>query len=62
MLAVLEDAVVCFQDNLTAATSRKQSLFREAGQSISMIDKLYLFSFDNICEGLVSQSNYVRRG
>ena len=62
MLAVLEDAVVCFQDNLTAATSRKQSLFREAEQWIFDDYKLYLFSFDNICEGLALDPNYVRRG
>jgi hypothetical protein len=62
MLAVLEDAVVCFQDNLTAATPRKRSLFREAEEWILDDDKFYLFSFDNICEGLALDPNYVRRG
>jgi hypothetical protein len=62
MLAVLEDAVVCFQDNLTAVTPRKQSLFREAEEWIFDEDKFYLFSFDNICEGLALDPNYVRRG
>src|SRR5262245_45343577 len=34
MLAVLEDAIICFQDNLTATTPRKHSLFREAEEWI----------------------------
>ncbi|HEY7322448.1 MAG TPA: hypothetical protein VIE89_33200 [Candidatus Binatia bacterium] len=62
MLAVLEDAVVCFQDNLTAVTSRKQSLFRDAENWILDESKSYLFSFENICEGLALDPNYVRRG
>ena len=62
MLAVLEDAVVCFQDNLTAVTPRKQSLFRDAEEWIFDDGKSYLFSFENICEGLALDPNYVRGG
>ncbi|HSE86971.1 MAG TPA: hypothetical protein VLJ79_12170 [Candidatus Binatia bacterium] len=62
MLAVLEDAVVCFQDNLTAVTPRKRALFREAEEWILDDDNSYLFSFDNICEGVALDPNYVRRG
>ena len=62
MLAVLEDAVVCFQDNLTAVSPRKQSLFRDAENWILDESKSYLFSFENICEGLALDPNYVRRG
>ena len=62
MLAVLEDAVVCFQDNITAVSPRKQSLFREAEEWILDDNNCYLFSFDNICEGLALDPNYVRRG
>jgi len=62
MLAVLEDAIVCFQDNLTAVTQRKQALFREAEEWIVDDDKFYLYSFNNICEGLALDPNYVRRG
>ena len=49
-MPVPENAVVCFQDNLTAATPHKRSLFREAEEWILDDDKFYLFSFDNICE------------
>ena len=62
MLAVLEDAVLCFQDNLTAVTPRKESLFRDAEEWILDDGKSYLFSFENICEGLALDPNYVRRG
>lgn len=62
MLAVLEDAVLCFQDNLTTSAPRKQSLFREAEEWILDSDKSYLFSFDNICESLAMDPDYVRRG
>jgi hypothetical protein len=62
MLAVLEDAVVCFQDNLTAVTPRKRALFREAEEWILNDDNSYLFSFDNICEGVALDPSYVRRG
>jgi hypothetical protein len=62
MLAVLEDAVLCFQDNLTAGVPRKQSLFREAEDWILNDDKSYLFSFENICEFLTLDPGYLRRG
>ncbi len=62
MLAVLEDAVLCFQDNLTAGIPRKQSLFREAEDWILNDDKSYLFSFENICEFLTLDPDYLRRG
>ena len=62
MLAVLEDAVVCFQDNVTAVTPRKQALFREAEAWILDDDKLYLFSFENVCEGIGLDPAYLRGG
>jgi hypothetical protein len=62
MLAVLEDAVMCFQDNVTAVAPRKQMLFREAEEWILNDDQSYLFSFDNICEGLGLNPDYLRRG
>lgn len=62
MLAVLEDAVVCFQDNVTAVAPRKQTLFREAEEWILADDKSYWFSFDNVCESVGFDPNYIRRG
>jgi hypothetical protein len=62
MLAVLEDAIVCFQDNLGATCRRKQALYTDAEQWILDNDTSYLFSFENVCEALHFDPVYLRRG
>lgn len=62
MLAVLEDAIVCFQDNLGATCKRKQLLYAEAEEWILDGDKSYLFSFENVCEALNFDPAYLRHG
>ena len=62
MLAVLQDAVVCFQEHVGAKCKRKQLLHREAEEWISNTDRLYLFSFENVCEMLGFDANYMREG
>ena len=62
MLAVLEDAVVCFQDNIAATCNRKQELYRAAEQWVLDSDKSYLFSFENVCETLGYDAGYLRQG
>lgn len=62
MLAVLEDAVVCFQDNIAATCSRKRALYRDAEQWIVAGDHSYLFSFENVCEILGYDAGYLRQG
>ena len=62
MLAVLEDAIVCFQDNLGATCKRKQALHTDAEQWILDDDKSYLFSFENVCGALNFDPAYLRRG
>jgi hypothetical protein len=62
MLAVLEDAVVCFQDNIAATCSRKRALYRDAEQWIVDGDRSYLFSFENVCEILGYDAGYLRQG
>lgn len=62
MLAVLEDAVVCFQDNLGAKCNRKRALYRDAEQWILDSDSSYLFSFENVCEILGYDAAYLRQG
>ena len=62
MLAVLEDAVVCFQDNIAATCSRKRTLYRDAEQWILDDDNSYLFSFGNVCETLGYDAGYLRQG
>ena len=62
MLAVLEDAIVCFQDNLNTTCKRKQTLHFDAEQWILDKDKSYLFSFENVCEALNFDPAYLREG
>jgi hypothetical protein len=62
MLAVLQDAVVCFQENLTTTCKRKQVMHVEAEEWILDKDKSYLFSFDNVCEMLGYDAGYMREG
>lgn len=62
MLAVLEDAIICFQDHVAATCKRKRLLHLEAEQWILDDDKSYLFSFENICDSLAFEPAYLRQG
>jgi hypothetical protein len=62
MLAILEDAVVCLQDNLGATCKRKKALYRDAEEWILNQGKSYLFSFENVCEALNFDPAYLRQG
>jgi hypothetical protein len=62
MLAVLEDAIICFQDNVTAAGGREGALFKEAEDWILNEDDSYLYSFENICDELGFNPTYLRQG
>ena len=63
MLAVLKDAVTCFQKYFTARDRIGTSLFREAEEWILLQEKDdWLFSFDNICEALDLNPRYIREG
>ncbi len=63
MLAVLEDAVTCFQQHFVARDKIGMSLFREAEEWILLQGKSdWFFSFDNICETLGLGPGYIREG
>src|SRR5580765_3358046 len=62
MLAVLQDAVVCFQDNVKATCKRKQTMHLDAAEWITNDDRSYPFSFENICEALGFDAGYMRQG
>lgn len=62
MMAVLDDAIVCFQKYLLARDSRGKKLFREAEEWILGEDSEWVFSFENICEVLELDPRYVRQG
>ena len=62
ILSVLEDAVECFMKCIDSPTSKGQRLFRDANEWISLEDKHWVFSFDNVCDMLDINPDYMRRG
>ncbi|HLK85788.1 MAG TPA: hypothetical protein VKT27_04710 [Candidatus Binataceae bacterium] len=62
VLSVLEDAVECFMKCIDSSTNKGQRLFREAEEWINLEDKKWVFSFDNVCEMLDVNPEYLRRG
>src|SRR5215471_10048514 len=62
MLAILEDAINCYQDNLLARRGSAGRLFTEAEEWILEKNSDWLFSFKNICETLGFNPEYVRQG
>jgi hypothetical protein len=62
MLAVMEDAIACFQKYAPARNHREMRRFREAENWIFNPDGDWWFSFENICAHLGLDAGYVRRG
>ena len=50
LLAMLEDAVHCFQTYVLAKKPHERRLFQEAEEWIDSKDSQWFFSFENICE------------
>lgn len=62
MLAVLEDAIACFQKHVFARDSKGKASLREAEEWIMEQNSQWLFSFENVCEVLGFNPGYVRQG
>ncbi|MGE5304305.1 MAG: hypothetical protein ACM3TN_13415 [Alphaproteobacteria bacterium] len=62
MLAVLEDAVACFQRYLFAENRKQRNLFNETEDWILNENSDHVFSFENICAALKFNPAYVRKG
>jgi hypothetical protein len=62
ILSVLEDAVECFMKCIDSPSSKGQRLFRDADEWIALEDKHWVFSFDNVCDMLDINPDYLRRG
>jgi len=60
MLAVLEDAVSCFQKYAGASRPRGQRLFKEAEEWFLDDNGSWVFSFESICQVLDIDSEYFR--
>jgi len=61
-IAVLQDAVDCFQKHLRARDRKTQQLFADAEEWICSDDRSWPFSFENICDLLQINAAYLRRG
>ena len=62
MLAVLDDAINCYRDNMFSRQGTNKRLFDEAEEWIATPGGDWIFSFDNVCESLGFNPEYVRRG
>lgn len=62
MMAILDDAIHCFQDNVLAKTGKAMKLFQEAEEWVSKERADWIFSFRNVCELLELDPEYLRAG
>ena len=62
MLAILEDAVRCFQDNVLARDEKGKKLLHEAEEWFLETNSDWIFSFESVCEVLGLDPRYVRQG
>jgi hypothetical protein len=62
MLAVLEDAINCYQDNIFAVHKKRIQLFKEAEDWFMNDDTSWIFSFVSICSILNLEPDYFRQG
>ncbi len=63
MVAVLEDAISCYQDYISTSDRREWKLFYEAEEWIfSRNDNEWFLSFHNVCETIGLDPDYIREG
>ena len=62
LMAILEDAVHCFQDNVLAETGKSKKLFDDAEEWVLKDRSDWVFSFHNVCELLGIDPEYLRTG
>jgi len=62
MLAVFEDGIRAFQDNVLAEDAKKKALFEEARDWLWSDHSSWPFSFVSLCGFLGFDPGYIRRG
>src|SRR5215467_5296187 len=62
MWAVLEDGIECYQVYLCSHRPREMQMFSDAEEWILESDNRWLFSFNNICDMLGFDADYLRAG
>ena len=61
-LAMLEDAVVCFQKYLKSTREKERHLFTETEEWFLSDDRHWVFSFLNLCDFLGLDPGFLRKG
>ncbi len=61
-LAILEDAVACYQRYAQSRAERAETIYREAEAWIMKPDHPWIFSFERICDVLTLNPTYIRAG
>jgi hypothetical protein len=62
MLAILEDAIACYQKYVLARDGKAKILFQETEDWIRDENADWFFSFSNVCETLGFEPAYLRQG
>jgi hypothetical protein len=62
LIAIIQDAVECFQKHIHAHDSKRRQLYLDAESWISSDDYAGTFSFNNVCDLLGMSPEYLRRG
>lgn len=62
VIAMLQDAIECFQKHRGATDENGRELFEDARDWITSDDRTWPFSFENICGILNLHAEYLRRG
>jgi hypothetical protein len=62
MLAILEDALQCFQEKCSAKHGKKKQLFENVQKWFFDAGNDWVFGFESICSVLGFEPDYVRKG
>jgi hypothetical protein len=62
VLAILEDAILTFQENHAATHGKEKRLFEDARAWLFNASDDWVFSFENICHVLEFKPEYIRKG
>ena len=62
LVAIMQDAIECFQKHLHARDSKRRQLYIEAEAWVGAEEDDGTFSFDNVCDLLGLNPDYLRQG
>lgn len=62
LVALIQDAIECFQKHMHARDAKRRQLFLDAQGWIGSEDDRGIFSFNNVCMLLSMNPDYVRQG